>query len=114
MTLKKIQINSQIAIKGNIDKRLTGTVIGILAVSFALYIVFMGQTIVNIIERKNIETQTRNLSTEVSSLEIEYIALSKKVDYDLAQSLGYNDSKDTYYASRHQAMTSIIGISNEL
>lgn len=66
---------------------------GLLAV---LYVVFLGNIIFNIVERKNIELSARDVGNEVMDLEAKYLAMSSKLDLDYSHSVGFNDAKATF------------------
>ncbi|MBP6060937.1 MAG: hypothetical protein KA515_02985 [Candidatus Pacebacteria bacterium] len=57
------------------------------------YILILGNIVLNIIERRATETAVRNLSSEVSDLELNYLALSNNIDLDLSHNLGFREVK---------------------
>jgi hypothetical protein len=75
-------------------------VLKILLLSFGmlsvLYILFLGNMIFNIVERRNLEEQARSLSNEVMELESTYLSMSNKLDLDYSHSLGFSDVKATF------------------
>jgi len=64
------------------------------------YIVFLGNTVFNIVERQYLAKEVQTLSNRVSGLELEYISLSNKVDLSLATSLGFQESNIKKYTTR--------------
>ncbi|MBP9711507.1 MAG: hypothetical protein KBD55_00525 [Candidatus Pacebacteria bacterium] len=62
-----------------------------LALGF-LYVIFLGNMVFNIVERKSLESQARNLSNQVGDLELTYLSLSNKIDLELSHSLGYRET----------------------
>jgi len=72
-------------------------VLHILLWSFSIlafcYVLILGNMIFNIIERRALETDTRSLSSEIGSLELQYLSASDKVDLTLAQSMGFKEIK---------------------
>lgn len=66
---------------------------GILAI---LYVIFLGNIIFNIVQRKNIEMSIRDVGNEVMTLESTYLAMSSKLDLDYSHTIGFNDAKATF------------------
>lgn len=95
-----IQFNNRTItlVEGHIERMMFLFLMIILGFSFFLYLVFVGQTIVNIVERKNIENENRVLSSRVNKLELSYLSETNKIDLALAYSLGFQDSKNTVFA----------------
>lgn len=86
-------------VEGSIGRNVFLLISSALAVSFALYLVFVGVTIVNIVDRKNIDNGNRTLSSKVSELELTYLSESNKIDLDLAYSKGFKDAVNAVFAS---------------
>lgn len=90
-------------------------VFNILMVSFGLlavlYVVFLGNMIFNIVERKTVEASARNLANEVSELELTYLSMSNKLDLNYSQSLGFSEAKATF-ATRKSLQSLGLGNSN--
>ncbi|MDE2399766.1 MAG: hypothetical protein KGL67_02035 [Patescibacteria group bacterium] len=61
---------------------------GILSI---LYVVFLGNMIFNIVERRNLEADARTLSNQVGDLEANYLYMSDKVDLPFSYSLGFKE-----------------------
>jgi len=101
----------------NNGHRLEGQFLNIILWSFGalalLYVLFLGNMIFNIIERKSLEADARNLSNEVGTLESQYLYVSDKVDVALAESMGFKEIKDKQYAVR-KSIGSLVLKSNEL
>ena len=87
---------------------------GTFLILLSLYILFISRTVFNIIERKSAETEMRILSSNASNLDVEYMFLAKKIDLSLANSLGFNESQNIYFASRRSAVGSLINKADEL
>ncbi len=72
---------------------------GMLA-SFALlsicYVVFLGNMVLNIVERRTLEAEARTLSSEVSDLELTYLSMSNSIDVNLSHSLGFEEAKPNF------------------
>lgn len=86
-------------VEGSIERNVFLLVSSAIAVSFAFYLVFVGVTIVNIVDRKNIESGNRTLSSKVSGLELSYLSESNKIDLNLAYSIGFEDATNAIFAS---------------
>lgn len=61
-----------------------------------LYVLFLGNMIDNIMERKNLEALAYTLSSEVRDLELTYLSMSSNVDLDLSHSLGFKEIQTTF------------------
>ncbi|MFA6397954.1 MAG: hypothetical protein WDK96_03895 [Candidatus Paceibacterota bacterium] len=101
MTLTgKIKLNTNIVNTGNLEKK----VFRGLAISsgflIALHVFLLCNTVFNVVERKTMEIESRNLSSQIGSLEGEYMSLNKTIDLSLASSLGFKESQNTSFASR--------------
>ena len=55
------------------------------------YLVVLSTMVFNIVERKSLEAQARNLSNEVGELESVYLAESEKIDLTFSQTLGFHN-----------------------
>jgi len=57
-----------------------------------IYVLFLGNMVFNIVERKSLETDARTLSSEVGDLELTYLSISNKIDLTLSHSLGFTET----------------------
>jgi hypothetical protein len=75
-----------------------------LSMSIVAAVVFYGflvnQTVINIVERENIQDQTTMLNSEISGLEFNYIALKNEINLEYAYSVGFENTKNIEFASR--------------
>lgn len=55
------------------------------------YIIILGTIVFNITERKTAESKIRTLSSEVSDLELGYLAKSNSIDLSLSYSMGFQE-----------------------
>ena len=117
MTIQKIVEYAGHAniINNNIEKRLFYTFSSIFVISLLSYGVFLSSIVFNIVARKNIENESRLLSSKIGQLELEYLSLSGKVDMQLAQSLGFNEviKTNSHFASRKVTTKSVALTNNE-
>jgi len=65
-----------------------------------IYLLFLGNTIFNIVERKTLENSFLGLNTEVSNLELEYLSKINQVDKSLAFNMGFQETKNKYFTTR--------------
>ncbi|MEK7564127.1 MAG: hypothetical protein AAB510_00970 [Patescibacteria group bacterium] len=61
-----------------------------------LYILFLGNMVVNIVERRSLESEARTLTTEVANLELSYLAMSNDVDIEMSYALGFKEIKPSF------------------
>lgn len=87
-------------LNGNSEKTMSFFLLVMFGASFAAYLFFNGMTIVNIINRKNLEKSNLILGSRVSELELNYLSESNKIDLNLAYSLGFKDAVNITFASR--------------
>ncbi len=75
-------------------------ILHIISISFGLlailYVVFLGNIIFNIVERRTIEADARNVGNEVMQLEENYLAMNSKLDINTAYAMGFSDAKATF------------------
>jgi hypothetical protein len=60
------------------------------------YVLILGNIVFNIIERKTAEAAVRVLVSDVSDLELDYLALSNNVDLEMSHSLGFKEVKPKF------------------
>lgn len=58
-----------------------------------IYVLFLGNIVFNIVERKTLESDARTLSNEVGDLELTYLSMSNKIDLTFSHSLGFTETK---------------------
>jgi hypothetical protein len=114
MTINTLKINTNIINNGNLERKLLRILLGVLAFSATLYMIFLAKTVFSIVERKNIESEIRTVSANIGQLEIDYLARSNNVDMRLASSLGFAESKDVHFATRRSLAFKYKGHGNEL
>lgn len=61
-----------------------------------LYVLFLGNMIFNIVERRTIEADAQVLGNAVMDLEAHYLAMSSGIDLDFSHTLGFSDAKATF------------------
>jgi len=60
------------------------------------YVLILGNTVFNIIQRKTLEREALVLSNEVGNLELSYLSISNSVDLPLSLSMGFKETKATF------------------
>jgi len=79
---------------------LRGKVLYFIVVAFGifsfLYVLVLGNMVFNIIERKTVELDIRNLSNEVGNLESDYIALTNTIDKNSSVTMGFYEVKPVF------------------
>lgn len=105
--------NVNIVNNNNLDKKILRAILfsaGMLAIC---YVFIMGSTVFNIVERRSLEANARTLSNEVGDMELQYLALSNKVDLAYAESKGFKEISMKSFATR-ASLGSISFAKNEL
>jgi hypothetical protein len=80
-------------INNNAENLMLRAVLGAFGFLAIWYILILGNIVFNIIERRTTETAVRTISSEVNNLELDYLALSKNIDFELSQKLGFKEVK---------------------
>lgn len=112
LKLKSYANNVVIVDNGNLQKRILNIMFWTLGILAFCYVLFLGNMVFNIVERKSLENYAHSLSNEVGALELQYLTMSQKVDLDMAYSLGFKEIK-TKFATR-KALGSINVAKNEI
>ncbi len=69
------------------------------------YLFFIGQTVFKLVAEKNIGTQIRQLSAEISQLELETLSLNDTISIEKAYELGFVDAVKTQYIAGSGELT---------
>jgi hypothetical protein len=72
----------------------------LLVFCFAVYVYYVNAAIVNIVERKHTEAQSRVVAAHISELETQYYALRSDITSEHATELGFVESDATVFALR--------------
>lgn len=70
------------------------------ASAFVLYLFFIGQTVFKLVAEKDIAVEIRGLSTEISALELETLALNDTISIERAYELGFVNATKTEYVAK--------------
>ncbi|OGI76488.1 hypothetical protein A3C67_00070 [Candidatus Nomurabacteria bacterium RIFCSPHIGHO2_02_FULL_42_19] len=111
-----IKMKSYASTMGAMEEGMSKTVLHSLLLSLCILAVFytflLGNMVFNIIERKTLEAEMQTLATKVADLELEYLALSGKVDLAFSQALGFKEIKATF--ATRKTLGSIKVVKNEI
>jgi hypothetical protein len=100
MTTGTLKWKSAIINNSDFRRRIFNVMIASGVLLALCYVLLLANMVWNIIARKSIETEIRALSTNVNSLELQYLAESNKVDLNLAHSLGFKETNLKGFSSR--------------
>ncbi len=107
MSLKlNTYIKSVDVINNNIEKNLLNIFLWSFAALALFYVVFLGNMVSNIVERRSFESEARTLSSTVSNLELTYLSMSNDVDFALSASLGFRETKPVFATRKSVGLNS--------
>ena len=92
-----------------VQKIILNSMLIVLGTLALLYVVILGNTVFNIVERKALEKNELTLSNDVSSLELSYLSVSNSVDLALSSSMGYTQTKATFATRKSLGSLKIAG-----
>lgn len=95
----------------DIEKRAFKIILASFGLLSILYVLFLGNMVFNIIERRGLEERGRALSNEVMELEATYLSMNSKLDISMSSSLGFSETTPTY-ATR--PLTSSLGLGSKV
>lgn len=113
MTTQSLKLKTNIINNNDIQKRIFHSMIYTIIFLAVCYVLLLGSMVWNIVARKNIELQATTLGTQVSSLELQYLDLSGKVDLNMAYAMGFKEINKSF-AKRQASLGSVIVAQNEL
>ncbi len=70
--------------------------------SFTLYMFFLGRTIFDLVDRKNVENEIRLASSRISELELQVLDYNNQVTLQKAYDLSFINNGDPKFVSRKQ------------
>ena len=91
MYIKRVNV-----INNNIEKLILYIIFCSFGALALLYVLFLGNMVGNIIERRSLEANARALSNEVKDLELTYLSMSNNVDLAFSHSMGFQETKITF------------------
>ncbi len=95
-------------INNNIERFILNIILWSFGVLLFFYILFLGNTVKNIVERQSFELHARTLTNEVRDLEVSYLSMSSKVDLALSHSMGFKNTQAIFATRKTLGLNSII------
>ena len=89
-------VKSVSIINNNIEKFILNVIICSFGALLILYVIFLGNMVRNIIERRSLEARAQTLSSEVRNLELTYLSMSSNIDLALSYSMGFKEIKASF------------------
>ncbi|MEZ4210941.1 MAG: hypothetical protein R3B39_01430 [Candidatus Paceibacterota bacterium] len=96
--------NNQKMVKGKLNHRRVFffSLILLVGIAFSLYMFFLGRTIFDLVDRKNVEQEIRLASSRISELELLVLDYNNEVTLQKAYELGFINNADPKFVSRKQ------------
>ncbi|MBP6866079.1 MAG: hypothetical protein KBC12_00880 [Candidatus Pacebacteria bacterium] len=79
-----------------------------------LYLFLLGSSVLNIVERKTLETEARTISNEIGALELNYLQVSSSIDRELSSSMGFEEISQNFATRKSVALISKKLAKNEI
>lgn len=108
----RIQNTSITANNLDMSKVILRSLLAVIGLFGLVYILLIGLLVLNIVERKDLEKQTQALSTELSELELEYLALSASINQELSKSMGFHEIPPSF--ATRKSLGSLVWNGNEI
>lgn len=108
--LKSYTSNVGIVNNDNLNMRIFNGLVASFGILALCYVLILGNTVFNIVERKALEMDARNLATEVGDLGLSYLSMSNKIDISLGHTLGFKEAKATFATRKSVGLLSDIKI----
>lgn len=64
------------------------------------YAYFVNQTVLDVVERKQLETEISERGAAIAQMEFTYMSKKNEITKDYARSLGYHEAQDKKYVRR--------------
>ena len=91
---------NQIVNDNGTRKQIFRVLVGASVILSICYVYFIGSITFSIVARKTLESTMRETASRVSTLEVEYLVLSNKIDIPTGLSRGFVDPSSTIFATR--------------
>lgn len=105
-------VKSVSVINNNIERLILNIIFWSFGALVLFYLLFLGNMVKNIIERRSLEVSVRNLSSEVGNLELTYLSMSNNLDP--ASSIGFKEVKATFATRKALGFDTIKMAKNDL
>lgn len=94
---KKVLEKETIFVKNsNLREKLLNSVFVSFGFLACVYVFILGNMVFYIIEKKNLENETKSLVNDINDLEFSYLSSSSNIDKNYAESLGYKNIKSEF------------------
>ena len=107
ISLKFNMLVKSVSIINNIEKLIFNTIIWSFGALVLLYLIFLGNMVKNIVERKSLEANAHVLGSEVIELELTYLSMSNDIDLNLSYSMGFKETQATFATRKTLGFRSI-------
>ncbi|MFA7192329.1 MAG: hypothetical protein WC089_03470 [Candidatus Paceibacterota bacterium] len=84
----------------NVQRTVFKTLVTSIVMLSICYIYFIGSITFNVLARKSLESNMREVGSRVSNLELSYLSISNSIDKNFASSLGFVDAASPIFATR--------------
>ncbi|MFM7089024.1 MAG: hypothetical protein ACKOW9_05875 [Candidatus Paceibacterota bacterium] len=114
---KKIKENSIVAsLEGDVAvrARIFQGMIGLFALLVLFYLFLLGSSVMNVVERKNLESEAHMLANEIGTLELEYLQISNTIDRELSVQMGFEEIAQNFATRKAATMMSKKLAKNEI
>jgi len=109
----KSAVNVNVVNNNNLQKRMVHYMIMAFGLLAVFYILVLMNMVWNIVERKSLQADARNLTNEVGALELKYLTLSDEVDVGMSYKMGFREVKPTF-ATSSKSLGTLAKVSNEI
>ena len=75
--------------------------VSVFILASVFYVFFLGRTVFNLVQRKNIENEARTIVSRVGELELEYLSLAGQINPEFAKSKGFKDPVAQGFAAKN-------------
>jgi hypothetical protein len=79
-----------------VNRVILNTMLSVFGMLAVLYVLILGNMVVNIVERKALEKEVLTASNEVGQLELSYLSVSGSVDMAMSLAMGFKETKATF------------------
>jgi hypothetical protein len=97
----------------DLGKKVLHTLLISLGALALFYVFLLGNLVINVVERRSLETELRALGSEVADLELTYLSMSNEIDATLGRSMGFSE-KEAKFTSRNSSLGSVKLTKNEI
>jgi hypothetical protein len=93
-------INKEVSRTSKREKKIFYGLLAMFVFLTVSYGFFVKQTVSSVVERKNIETEIKTISSNIGELELQYISRKNNLSLDYAISVGFNETNKINYISK--------------